>query len=345
MRDIFASAAHFVNLQERNRRGLTPFLEACRTATVYYDGACNRFESRRNIDVLGLFLKNGASVQERGHDGTTCLHAFFTGSVDPPSQQDWHDSLNFLIDKGADVYAEDNFGWSVSHVAYSRSCRDEEPWSYRGDLWDAVLDASGFDIREFRKGYPRKAKYTLEYTYSDFRALWKGREGRCPYWDDEPWFSPLDDERIEDKAESLCHCSRLPPGECMMDQADGSVDDFSEMELDSRQVQEVEDDDDHEEEEAEEVKDDQEGGQSSEKGSEDQEDHVDWTWEPSSPSREWVLEGDPFPAFFDAEPERPYALSHGAREATGLGDGAAQTSSWSSTTLYGSILSNPWLDD
>ena len=130
-----------------------------------------------------------------------------------------------------------------------------------------------------------------------------------------------------------------------MDQADGSVDDFSEMELDSRQVQEVEDDDDHEEEEAEEVKDDQEGGQSSEKGSEDQEDQVDRTWEPSSPSREWVLEGDPFPAFFDAEPERPYALSHGAREATGLGDGAVQTSSWSSTTLYGSILSNPWLDD
>ena len=342
MRDIFASAAHFVNLQERNRRGLTPFLEACRTAVVYYDGACNHFESRRNIDILGLFLKNGASVQERGHDGTTCLHAFFTGSIDPPSQQDWHDSLNFLIDKGADVYAEDNFGRSVSHVAYSRSCRDEEPWSYRGDLWDAVLDASGFDIREFRKGYPRKAGYTSKYTYSDFRALWEGREGRCPYWDDEPWFSPLDEERIDDKAGFLCHCLWLPPGKCVHYPED-LVDDFNDIKLDSREVREVEDDDDHEEEEAKEEEDDQEGEQSSEKDSEDQEDQMDWTWEPSSPSREWVLEGDPFPALFDAEPD---PLSHGARETTGLGpDGAAQTSSWSSTTPYGSILSNPWLDD
>ncbi len=203
--------------------------------------------------------------------------------------------------------------------------------------------------------------YTDEYTDSDFRALWKGREERCPYWNDEVWFSPLDEERIDDRARFLCHHSWLPPGECLNYNID-CFDDFGEIKPNSRRIY-----DDHEEKEAEGEEEEAEGEEEEAEGEEeeaeeekdaeerkngnveyleDQEGQMDWSWEPSSPSREWVLEGVPFSAsFLDAEPERPYALSHGTREATSLDpDGAAQMSSWSSTTLYCSILRNPWVD-
>lgn len=205
MRNTFAFATHFVNPNQRDDQGLTTFLNAC----VPLRGAWNfisPFESQNNIKRLGFFLENGSSVQERGLDGSTCLHLFFTGDVSPPSKQDWHDSLKFLIEKGADVYAEDESGQSVSHAAYSRNCSDGAAWSYRGDLWDAVLDACGYDIREFRTGYPRTAGYTPEYTRSDFDSIWNGREKRCPYWNDAVWFSRIGDGgTCGDKSEYLCH--------------------------------------------------------------------------------------------------------------------------------------------
>ena len=124
------------------------------------------------------------------------------------------------------------------------------------------------------------------------------------------------------------------------------VNDSNEIELDSRQLQELEDSDDYEEE-VEEMEDDEERGESSGKELENQEVQARWTWGPSFPSREWVLERGSFPASsLVSESEPPYASSHGTSEGTSLSpDGAAQMFSWSSTTLYGNIVSNPWMDD
>lgn len=186
--------------------GDTAFLKVFRRAMPIRRAQDPLFESQNNIKTLGLFLDNGSSVDELDHNfGATCLHDFLGSQDSPPLKEDWHDSLKFLIAKGADVFAEDDEGRSVSHAAYSPNCRDPDS-SYRGDLWDAVLDACDFDIQHFRKGYPRTARYTWPYTRSDFEALWKGREERCPYWNDTYWHSRLDDANSDDNSELTCYC-------------------------------------------------------------------------------------------------------------------------------------------
>ncbi|CVK85714.1 uncharacterized protein FMAN_06730 [Fusarium mangiferae] len=59
--------------------------------------------------------------------------------------------------------------------------------SLMGDLWDTVLDICGYDISKFRRDYPRKASYKNGYSREIFEELWRGREDRCPYWNDDPW--------------------------------------------------------------------------------------------------------------------------------------------------------------
>ncbi len=87
------------------------------------------------------------------------------------------------------------------------------------------------------------------------------------------------------------------------------------------------------------------GENGNEKESQDQAYQVDWALEPSSPSLESAFDSIPA-SFLNFETEPPDALSPRAREATGLGPGGTpQSFSWSSTTLYGSILGNPWLDN
>jgi len=344
LRHIFDFAAHFVDLQERGNLGLTPFLSACMAGNETLDPE-NSFESLRNIKVLSLFLENGASVHDRDVHGATCLHQVFINQNKPPSEEDWHDSLKFLIDKGADVYAEDYRGRSVSHVAYSGSCWDDDCGSYRGDLWDAVLDACGYDIREFRKGYPRIAAYGARYTRSDFEALWKDREDRCPYWDDAVWSSPLGEEGIKDKTEFICCCFRGRHRVKLHSDVE-CTDESSDTELDSDQS------DEDEEEEDEASEDDGEGEESScEEDQEDQEDEGDQgddtPRERLLPSQEWMLERDPpLTPSCSFESELPDALSAGVGEASSwVPNEAAQAYSWDRAVEYGGALDNPWLDN
>lgn len=125
------------------------------------------------------------------NNGFNCLHVFFTNVLTPQNMRAW---LIYVIDQGADVYATDRFGRSVSQLAYSTTCwsRAWDLGSYCGDIWDSVLDSCGYSISKFRKGYPRRAIYTGEYSRQDFERLWEGREDRCPYWDDAEWRSPED---------------------------------------------------------------------------------------------------------------------------------------------------------
>lgn len=212
LRQIVDIAPYFIDPRERDLQGGSAFLHACMPIDGFNPNCFCTFESEFNIQRLAILLDHAGSVHDRDEDGLTCLHRFFSGPTQPPAKQDWQASLIYLVRQGADVYAKDNWGMSVSHVAYSPSCQDFEfeTHSYRGDLWDSVLDACGYDLREFRKGYPRTAEYTSSYSYSDFQALWKGREERCPYFYDKHWSSPYDPTSGQaddnERLETLCHC-------------------------------------------------------------------------------------------------------------------------------------------
>ncbi|RBR17122.1 uncharacterized protein FIESC28_06624 [Fusarium coffeatum] len=159
-------------LDWRNYHGLSPFQKAC---TV------------QNIDkkILELHVEMGAVINDRAPGGESCLHLVleFVSSTFVCLER-----LLFLLQRGADPHAKDNQGRSVSDVAYNQlGLRDEIEGSY-GDIWDAALHISGWNIVLFRRqNRRRKPRYNLFYTREDFEKLWKGRENECPYWDDIPW--------------------------------------------------------------------------------------------------------------------------------------------------------------
>ncbi|KAF4971009.1 hypothetical protein FSARC_2112 [Fusarium sarcochroum] len=142
------------------------------------------------IQEVEYLLKQGYCINSTDEKGLTVLHAIFK---DTHYHQEGllykRDLLTYLVCQGADVYATDNFDLSVSHYAYGSKC--EACFYYNssslGDVWDAVLDRCGYDILDFRKLWPRDARYVNGYTRKDFERLWRGREHCCPYWDDMPW--------------------------------------------------------------------------------------------------------------------------------------------------------------
>lgn len=102
--------------------------------------------------------------------------------------------MSYLIKHGADVHFEDWYGLQPSDYAYGATCQACYDFgnSAKGDVWDAALTNSGYDIPESRKYYPRKARYIAGYTRGDFEKLWHGQEDNCPYWDDQLWPPPFE---------------------------------------------------------------------------------------------------------------------------------------------------------
>lgn len=127
-------------------------------------------------------VNRGANVNARDNTGATCLHLAIENAKRPLSGE--LETLAYLLDQGADVHATTAQGMSVSEVAYTTSSTDVvyKLGSYRGDLWDAVLAGAGYDVVEFRRGWPREEKFTARYTSSHFRELWEGRGHLCPYF-------------------------------------------------------------------------------------------------------------------------------------------------------------------
>lgn len=127
-------------------------------------------------------VNRGANVNARDDTGATCLHLAIENAKRPQSGE--LEALAYLLDQGADVHATTAQGMSVSEVAYTTSSTDVvyKLGSYRGDLWDAVLAGAGYDVVEFRRGWPREEKFTSRYTSSHLRELWMGREHLCPYF-------------------------------------------------------------------------------------------------------------------------------------------------------------------
>ncbi|KAI0455022.1 hypothetical protein F5B21DRAFT_473465 [Xylaria acuta] len=206
--DIFDLSAHFGVSDVRSGLGWTILLSIFSPSRLRL--CCHgSFDPARRIECL---LNRGSRINETDSNGSTCLHLFFRSWILPPWEENWLDALIYVVQRGADVYSADMFGTTVSQIAYAeRTCKDSRYLgSYRGDLWDAVLHACGYNILEFRTAFPRRARYTRLYTRKDFESLWNGREHLCPYWDDDEWPAALGpDRRVTDLGSSekcLCTC-------------------------------------------------------------------------------------------------------------------------------------------
>lgn len=167
-----------VDLEEK-RNGLTPLLYASMG-----------FGARQKLDHIRLLLDRGANVHARDKKGRTCLHLAIMNAVGFVSTD--KEVVLLLIRAGAEISATSFRGTTTSQMAYRKGTawKAEMRGSYGGDLWDAVLSERGYDVLEFRKGFPRKPIYTDDYTRRGFEDLWRGREHCCPYYDDPAvWYS------------------------------------------------------------------------------------------------------------------------------------------------------------
>ncbi|KAK4164342.1 hypothetical protein QBC43DRAFT_288937 [Cladorrhinum sp. PSN259] len=223
MRIFLAQTKEYgLTIHSRNWIGQTPLLIACENRTY-----------AESENVLPFLVGQGANVTDVDHKGRCCLHFCV---------QDWPPSFNscpyiptnmvdlahrgvkaliFLISKGADVYAKDNGGRSVSHMVYVQTCFGTRG-SCRRDLWDFALAVCGYDVFKVRGRFPRRAAYltgNLEpwqnYTKGDFRNLWAGREHLCPYPDEllderlhEPNKTDVNDTLL-DSSQSCPRCNSL----------------------------------------------------------------------------------------------------------------------------------------
>ncbi|KAI0098058.1 ankyrin repeat-containing domain protein [Nemania sp. FL0031] len=213
-RQIFHQSHYFELTRAKDYLGQTILLNACQPR-YYLAPGCYLVSPEMHIKFL---LDQGSSIQDRGCDGSNCLHLFFRSDLFGRLHQDWTDALVYLVRHGADVFASDNSGTTVSQIAYAENtcCNWQESYcwcgSYRGDLWDFILHLCGYNILDFRMScHPRRARYTSLYTRQAFEELWKDREDQCPYWDDNEW-PPLDryGEAYDSKRDQkiLCVCRK-----------------------------------------------------------------------------------------------------------------------------------------
>ncbi|KAI6748263.1 hypothetical protein HG531_008805 [Fusarium graminearum] len=158
-----------------NYEGMSTFLNACTHFKI-------------SVDILKHLVAMGANVYDRSSKGETCLHLLVNHT--PPETEIIArlECLAYLLQQGADPYARDNEGNTPSSIAYSMMGHRDTIDGTLGDVWDAALHTSGFDLSHFRKTFRRRPRYDYSfYTRQMFEELWRGREDQCPYWDDEPW--------------------------------------------------------------------------------------------------------------------------------------------------------------
>ncbi|KAF7503129.1 hypothetical protein GJ744_004271 [Endocarpon pusillum] len=187
----------FIDLERKDEWGDTPLLRLAMMSDVECKPA-----------KYDLLLTRGADIKARNNKGKNCLHILMESVFDCESS-DEQEALVLLIRKGADVNAVDNFGDSIAKTAYSHEgvydhLNTYDLGMYRGDLWDAVLSDCGYDIAEMRKGFPRRPRYSCDYTREGFERLWRGREEFCPYYDDPSEWDPEKDlESLTDSKEGI----------------------------------------------------------------------------------------------------------------------------------------------
>ena len=154
IRNLLDFGATFVNVNTKDRWGMSPLGQVCIGG---FWGA----------DSIATLLQRNADVTERDLVGRTCLHLCLSS----PWQGGWYNfgpsswiqqysmGIVLLLKHGADIYAEDYYGRSVSDTAYSQSEERVGLGRVKGDVWDFVLASSGYSISPFRQGHGRRACY------------------------------------------------------------------------------------------------------------------------------------------------------------------------------------------
>ncbi|TGJ81434.1 hypothetical protein E0Z10_g7345 [Xylaria hypoxylon] len=150
------------------------------------------FNNKDIAERICQVLDAGVNVHLHDYRGQSCLHTClqtaklqFRRSHNLIRSQ-FH-AIKLLIERGANVYAVNLDGESVSELAYIEMSGYSFCGGLVGDLWDAALQSCGYDIAKFRKYHKRKGYYTNHYPREAFEVLWEGREDQCPYWDDATW--------------------------------------------------------------------------------------------------------------------------------------------------------------
>ena len=156
---------------------------------------------RFNLEGVKLLLRRGASVHDRDKNGNTCLHEclkYTQDSIQHYSVSDTRNAIIYLIQQGADVFAKNNCGLSVSDIAYA--IYDDDTIfenRLREETWDCALVSCGYNITDFRRPFPpanyfRPCRFTSVY----FQELWADAEALRPVYDDEKceiYFHDADD--------------------------------------------------------------------------------------------------------------------------------------------------------
>ena len=138
------------------------------------------------VEVLEWLLDRGADPNHRSSNGQTVLHIILGSQASGMSPGDYHEALILLLKRGANPTAVDNDGKSVSFYAYH-----SRVWggSRAGDAWDSALVRCGYDLWDFRRGYPRRPNHNEGYSREEFEGFWLGHEHLCPYYEAQDAFS------------------------------------------------------------------------------------------------------------------------------------------------------------
>ncbi|KAK9780844.1 putative Ankyrin [Seiridium cardinale] len=219
-----AECLHYGIFDLKNYFGATPFMYVC-SEDDKVEGIVDEMDTEQYISYLSCFLDHGSDILAADDYGRGYLYHLM--SLNRMMQVlDWPRIIAYMIKRGADVHATTHTGTSVSDIAYRKLCSGAESDKYfRGDVWDLALEISGHGdkILEFRKKSPRAVKYSSKYTRADFESLWKGREERCPYWNDAVWpdasLSQIEDTSMRGQ-EVVCTCFDMDC--CYYDEDDDS---------------------------------------------------------------------------------------------------------------------------
>ena len=153
-----------------------------------------------NLEGIKLLLRRGASVHDRNELGNTCLHeclCFIDRSVLHDGVSNTRNAIIYLIQQGADVFAKNNCGLSVSDIAYTTYGDTMFEMRFREEIWDCALVSCGYDITDFRRPF-RPAHYfrSCRFTSVHFQELWADAEALRPAYEDEKcaiYFRDADD--------------------------------------------------------------------------------------------------------------------------------------------------------
>lgn len=132
---ILNLGGEFINYEGRDKYGRTMLLYSSQGVGYSLNPHC-----------IKILLDRGASVTARNNYGETCLHLALEWIRFPVNTSE-KDSILLLVKAGADVYATDYSGISVSDVANisTFSDRKRNRGTYRIDLWDEVFTECGYD--------------------------------------------------------------------------------------------------------------------------------------------------------------------------------------------------------